>query len=424
MYVTVPERRSRPISAEQYAALHAAPGFWKLEESGYVSLRAKSGGGVLTGHKYVGRAVAGDVELEVVEKASGTLAALVSAATGAEVRIERADSPATAFDVVSRKLVDEFVGAAGRYIADRRVPSYAYRDSHGPTLGGTLDLARTIELHAAGFTESFAYVEGRVVRDEPIDRLVLAALDEVDRAGSSLGLGRQTLYDARWLAGALHEVRDERYLVTSRDHHLAVAETIETDRATPGGDVDLARLAAVTLLHQGFGPTAPRTGDNVPRAWFLDLETLFEQAVREALRRLLAPGLELDRGDTYDRRLFFGGSDASKTNPDVVAHRRGIVHAVGDVKYKTLRAGMSGVEEDDPVPAKRKKEGRPDLYQVLVHAAALGTDRAFLVYVSDDVFHCRYLGRAATGCRTWTAQVRPKHLSSDLTALVSEVGLA
>lgn len=422
MRIAVVERRTRSLTPEEYRALHDAPGFWDLDERGYVSLRTTSRGGHLIGQKYVGRAVAGDVEVQVVAKAADTLAALVSAATGAEVRIEQADSPATAFDVVSRALIGEFVTAAGRYIASRRTPRYAYSDTHGPTLGGTLDMARTIELHAQGFPETFAFTEGRVVRDEPIDRLVLAGLDEVDRAGPALGLGDATLYGARWLAGALHEVRDERYLLTGRDDHLAVSDVIERDRTSGLDDVDLARLAAVTLLHQGFGPTAARIGGQVPRAWFLDLETLFEQAVRETLRAVLETA-EVDRGETFDRRLFFGGSDASRTHPDLVAHQDGAVLAVGDVKYKTLRAGLAGVDDDTEVDRRDKKAGRPDLYQVLVHAAAAGIDRAFLVYVGDDAYQCRYLGRSATGCRTWTAQVRPLYLRDDLTTLAATVGL-
>jgi hypothetical protein len=421
--VRVTERRRRLLSDAERAALDGAESFWALVDAGYVSLR-RSGSRryEIVGHKYVGRAITGDVETVVAEKAAGTLRSLIAAATGAELRIEEAPAPATEFDVISRHLMRQFIEAAGRYVADRRQARYEYELLSGPVLSGSLDIARTIRVHASGRRHHFAFTSGRVVRDEPLDRVVLAAIDELDRAASALDLDPDTLYEARWLAGALEEVRDEQFLALATSDYLAMADAIERQRETTAADRDLARLAAVALLHRGF-EAEREVGGAVPRAWFVDLETLFEQAVRETLHELL-DGHEVNRGTNFDRWMFTGGTDRSRTNPDVVVQRQGVVRAVGDVKYKTLRIGLGEVEDDEETGADRRaKEGRPDLYQVLIHAASLDAPLAFLVFVSDDEYVSRYLGTAATGCPTWTAQVRPLHLRRDLARFAAEMGL-
>jgi hypothetical protein len=356
--------------------------------------------------------------VRVREKVPGTVLALAGAATASELRIEAVDSPATDFDAISRHLMAQFTRAAGRYVAERREPRYQYRNAQGPVLAGSLDMARTIQLHAQGKLGLFAYRQGVVVRDEPLDRLVLAGLDALDRSAVALGLDASTLYDARWLASALEEVRDQRFLSTTAPGFLEVGEVVESDRHRVVADVDLARLAAVALLHRGFEPDEPGSG-TVPRALFVNLETLFEQAVRRTLRELLAP-LKVDRGEGYERRLFTGGVDGSRTHPDLVVHDGQHVKAVGDVKYKSLARGEGTSEDGELATSSSKKEGRPDIYQVLSHAASLGGSKAFLIYVGEDAYACRYLGRSATGCPTWTAQVRPRYLAEDLACFIAD----
>jgi hypothetical protein len=421
--VAVTERRRRRLELDEWRILEESEGFWRLVDAGYLSVRRLGADRYeLSGHKYVGRARVGALEIRVNEKVPGTLRSLVAAATGAELRILQEESPATEFDVVSRHLMGQFTAAATSYIANRRRPRYVYREAQGPVLAGALDLPRTMRLHATGRLGHFAYKQGSVVRDEPLDRLVLAGLEQLDRAAEALGLDPATLYDARWLAGALSEVRDERFLLTAQAEFLAAADDVERTAGHAPDDVDLARLAVVALLHRGFELEGMLAGE-VPRAWFVDLETLFESAVRATFRQLLGAA-SVDRGEGFDRRMFTKGSDTSRTYPDLVIHAGTDVLAVGDVKYKTL-AASTGEEEDaddDRLWELRIKEGRPDLYQVLVHAASLESSKAFLVYAGDSVA-LRYPGVAATGAATWTAQIRPTHLAADLAGLVADLEL-
>lgn len=422
--VAVTERRRRVLDPDEWPLLERSAGFWRLVDAGYLSVRRLGTDRYeIGGHKFVGRALVDDLEVRVDEKVSGTLLSLVAAATGGELRIVGEEAPATDFDLVSRHLMREFTIAAGRYVAERRKPRYSYRPAQGPVLAGVLDMPRTIRLHATGRLGHFAFHQGSVVRDEPLDRLVLAGLESLDRAADALRLEDEVVYEARWLAGSLAEVRDERFLLALRASLLAVADEIEWSMGQLSDDVDLARLAVVALLHRGFEPDSVRTGD-VPRAWFVDLETLFESAVRATLRKLV--GVEsVDRGEAFPRRMFKGGNDTSRTHPDLVMHSGVDVWAVGDVKYKTLAAGAAQEDEwgSDVTPENRLKEGRPDLYQVLVHAASLDAARAFLIY-AGETFACGYPGLAATGAATWTAQVRPNELETDLARVLERLTMA
>jgi 5-methylcytosine-specific restriction endonuclease McrBC regulatory subunit McrC len=367
----------------------------------------------LEGLKYVGRALVGDSEIEVREKIPGAVAALADFVTGSELKLEKVASPATPLDALSRLLMLEFTAQVGTYIADRRKARFVYRHKVSPVLAGRLDMPATMRLHASGGLGKFAFQQGTVTRDEPLDRVVLAALDELDRISAAVGLPSETVHTARWLGAALDEVRDSQFIGSTVPGFLSSVDGIEGNPESLSADRDLARLAAAVLMHHGVAGQAG-VGE-VPRALFIDVETLFEQAVRRALRCVLAD-FAVDKGESFDRQLFQDGSDSSKTHPDLVVHRDGIVLAVGDVKYKSL-AGP------DHEPGKLKKESRSDLYQVLVHAAALDASRAFLIYPGDNATSVRYLGLSGTGSHTWSSSVRPIHIMDDLADLAEALAL-
>jgi 5-methylcytosine-specific restriction endonuclease McrBC regulatory subunit McrC len=417
--IVATERRKRSLSSAEWEAVANNEAFWRLVENGFVSVvQIGVAKRELRGQKYVGRAIVGRTELIVQEKVPGTLAALLAFATGSDVLLARAEAAAADFDAVSRALMQEFVRGAGAYVANRRVPEYEYNDAVGASLGGSLDVPRTMRLHARGLSHLVAFAAGSVVRNTALDKVTLAALDEIDRSGTALGLLPETVYTSRWLAGALEEVRDSSYYELTHTDLLGIADDVITVRDTALEDRDLARLAAVILLHQGFDWTAATT-DLVPRAWFIDVESLFEHAVRTLLQQLI-PGCHVDRGEHFARRLFADGGDRSRVNPDIVVHDSKNVSIAADVKYKSLRAS----EDADELTSagRRKKPGRPDLYQLLVHAKALHAPKAVLIYPSDVGYQLRYLGRSTTGAETWVTEVRPWALSTDLGDVAKALG--
>jgi hypothetical protein len=419
LQIAITERGRRALSEREHLALDGSEELWDLSSKGLFSVRRTGFGSYeIEGSQYVGRATGRTVELAISEKVAGTLPALISAATNGMFRLEHAPSPAAEFDRIARLLVEEFTAAAGRYIASRRAPRYRYRPDMGPVLAGSLDMPATMRLHAAGRIDQFAFRRGEIVRDTPLDQLVLAALDELDRASQTLELPPETVFESRWLGGALAEVRTDDFARLDQADLLAVADSIAADRDALDDDADLARLASVVLLHQGFGGQ-PSDGETVPRSLFINLERLFEQAVRQTLDRLL-PTRAVDKGSHFERRMFVGGIDSSRTNPDLVVHDRVRPIAAGDMKYKSLSDRSPGREPT----SERGPVSRPDLYQLLVHAASLSCRKAFLVYASDDAYDNRYLGRSTTGCDTWIAQVRPRDLRADLARLSDELELA
>lgn len=422
--VSVVERRRKALTAAEQQIIERTPGFWELAEAGYVSYR-RSGAKrfEIEGHRYVGRADLGTLELHVREKVQGTLAGLIDAAIGVRPRLWKADSGAAGADAASHPLVEEFLTVAETHIVHRR-PRYEYRDTAGPVLSGALDIARTMRLQATGRFNWFAYREGRLVHRDPLDRLVLFALIALEGLAGSLGVNNGEIYRIRRLANAFADARDAFFSNMATDQMLAVADDIVADPNEEDRRRDLAKLSAVVLLHRGFNLGSADDDGHVPRAWFLDLETLFERAVCNVLRDIVPAWIKVDRGQSHERRLFVNGSDQSRTYPDIVIHRGWDVVAVGDVKYKQGNSPLAEGGERAVLKAAasrstdRKRESRADIYQLLVHAASVGANMAFLVYPADEDRRCRYLGLSSTGCHTWTLEVRPQMLRDDLASLL------
>ncbi|GAB7193411.1 hypothetical protein NUM3379_41210 [Kineococcus sp. NUM-3379] len=398
----------------------ASPAAWRLVESGLFSLRQRGPRHVeIEGHQYVGRALIDqNCIVAISEKVTGSLRALLTEITGVDIRVEDESSRLAEFGIVSRFLLTEFVRASESYVASRREARYVYKPASSPVLAGSLNMAATLRLHALGRTNYFAFSRSQVLRDKPLDRIVLAALMLLDEEGATLGLDAGTIFRARVVAGALEEVRDEDFLMLGTIGHLKLAEEVEEEFDTPMLDKDLARLAAITLMQKGWDEQEQSDGAT-PRAWFLNLESLFERAVRSTLAAIL-PDDTVDRGQSSTRRLFTGGVDRSKVNPDIIVHGRTGVRLVADVKYKSLNSAVAD-HDYETVPRRRsKKAPRPDLYQVLMHAASLECNRALVVYAADSAeqMTIRFLGRSATGCDTWIAAIRPTYLREDLSKVI------
>jgi hypothetical protein len=164
----------------------------------------------------------------------------------------------------------------------------------------------------------------------------------------------------------------------------------------------MLRLAGVILSHESFERTADdRT--QVPRAWFLNLESLFETAVRRTLSSLCRDGWIVKRGV---KPPVFPETQIEFKGADLLVTRDGSVKAVGDVKYKEWAGGADA----------------SDLYQLLVHAAAFSSPLAFLVFPGER-FAARSLGTATTGCATWLFSVDVRRLRGDLATVLSTMGL-
>ena len=145
-------------------------------------------------------------------------------------------------------------------------------------------------------------------------------------------------------------------------------------------EADMLALAAILLSHESFEHDSTHLGI-APRSWFLNLETLFERAVRETLKAAFGSEGTVSSGRAFPLPIFPPKSDLFRANPDLVLRRHGENRAfVGDVKYKQWGSVPSA----------------SDVYQLLIHAAAFESKVAFLVFPFDS-FIARILGDAVTG---------------------------
>jgi hypothetical protein len=153
-------------------------------------------------------------------------------------------------------------------------------------------------------------------------------------------------------------------------------------------------LAGIVLSHNSFEASQMIPGI-VPFSWFLNLETLFEQAVRRRLHALVGKGIGVHAGRSI-RPAIFPALGIQRAEPDLVLGTAPEA-VVGDVKYKDWSGSADA----------------SDLYQLLVHARAFDANRCFLVFPSDGYDEVS-LGRAVTGADTWLFAVDVRDLDSGL----------
>lgn len=398
--IRVPERGDVPIPSSSWERLRSDARFQALVTRGIVDASlGPDGQWRLRGSCYVGRAMCGQVVIEVHEKTPGALAALIGYASREAFRIEPARSAAGDLSYLIALLVHQFLVGVRRYASRGRKFEYSRRSQVASLAGGKLDMTRTIQLRARGLGHMLAFHKSVATHDVEVNRLVLAALQEVGCLATLVELPAGDVADARGLAMLFSDCLGSSLLRAPRGTLVERAHAAASDVSLDEDTRDIVELAAVLMSHEGFGESAT-SGQTVPRAWFINLEALFQRAILECMSDAAGPMVGVTAGPTPAPQMFVGGVDARGVYPDLVLDSTE-GRTVGDVKYKTWD----------------RKAKRADLYQVLLHAVALDADRAFLVYPGSG-FDSVYLGRAVTGAETWLFCVDVTHLEADLRSAV------
>lgn len=387
--IRVAERGTSELTSEAWAQLERSASFWALVERGVVSVEhARHERVKLSGGPYVGRSLVGEnILLEVHEKVKGSLSALLGFASGSDFRVERSQSPSTDMGGLMTLLAAHFVDATRQYAARGRQFRYVARSMRGSLVGGRLNVPKTLQLHARGLRHLAAFEKNSVSYDIPLNRLVLAALREVDRIRTVIDLPPEVVARTRSMAMVFDDCRGPEVLYGIKGQMADEAERLsetESDRTA----ADLMGLASVILSNESFEQAAPQRGI-APRAWFLNLETLFERAVRETMRRALRSVATVSSGKAKPAAIF-SGYEGLSANPDLVVRPVEGAICIGDVKYKRWGGAPKAA----------------DMYQLLVHAAAFKASQAFLVYPSES-FGVTSFGTAATGAsaRVYTLEI-------------------
>lgn len=403
-HLVVPERGATEIPPDLWRILAPDTQFRWLVEKGIVTKKElRLGQVMLAGAGYVGRAIINDVLIDLVEKRPGLLETLLPDIHADAFTIRRLGAPASSGSIGIAVLVHQFLEAL-RADVSREVDVFYTNVTHTATalFGGPLDLRRTIALRACGRSHAVAVSRPHLTYATPKNQLISAALYEIDRLHSLVALA---LHDV----AAVHAYLELFGVADSTGDRMLADDlqqiVAEVRRDSTRQDRDLLLLAMALLEHVGFGQDGSITGQ-LPRAWFLKLELLFQEAVRRTLQDCCAPMIQTRQAHPSEQRIFSNVTNHYHANPDLVVEVAGTVVAIGDVKYKVWEERLD----------------EQDLYQLVVHAAAYQAPCAFLVYPHDSWVQYD-LGLAATGCRTWAFGIDIMDMRGGLQAAVAAMGI-
>jgi 5-methylcytosine-specific restriction endonuclease McrBC regulatory subunit McrC len=398
----IPERGSVDVPGAVWRAIDSDPHFWSLVERGVFSVEHRSAGGIrISAGCYVGRAIVGpDIVLELNEKIPGSLASLMAHATRINFRLERAPSPSSPLGPLISLLADQYVDAVSRYATRGRKFTYRRVQQVGSLIGGKINLAGTVQLRACGLRHLAQFEKNSIGFDTPANCVIFAALRELERIQRLIQIDQKTLARSRALAVFFSDCRNTEVLFGARTS-LILNAAIERGKTRDPLLSDLMSLAGVILSHESFEHTGQSSG-RVPRSWFLNLESLFERAVRNLLAEEFAHSAIVQNGRTTPTSIFIRNPLLYKALPDFVIRAGDSLCIIGDAKFKLVQQMVAP----------------DDLYQLLVHAAAFGARTAFLVYPHDS-FEVADQGIAATGAQVYRFTVNIAKLKENIASLVA-----
>lgn len=403
MTIRVPERGAVTVSNDEWLSLSGHREFWDLVDAKIIKVERRSAGWSLQGQCYVGRAVVGDTVVQATEKVAGSFAALVRALSVHDAKVLATAAPSSDDDYTAALLVSLFVQATRRYLSSRKLVGYTQTHERGALVGGRLDVAGTARLRARGMVHQAAFLKTVLTADLPPNRALYAALAEVEKLSRILPIEDSDVAAARVLRVSMSECRRGAMDTSSaRLAEVAYQEGSAMNRKSVLGDA--LSLAAAILDGAGFGGSGDWTR-TVRRSWFVNLENMFERAVRLAIGEAL-PQCAVS-GPQLRPSLFQSFADRYRANPDVLIRSGPDVIAIADAKYKEL----------DGLPA------AADVYELLAHAAAYKAQSALLVYPTDAAARLVPLGVAATGCNVWALEVPFANFRAAISNALEQINL-
>lgn len=405
MIVSVPERGSSRLAPEVWAQLSASSAFWALVQQEIVRPVATSKGAwSLHAGSFVGRALIGEIVLEVSEKIPGALAGLLSVLTPNSFKSANAGSPLTKTDQPAPLLARAFLLAARTYLSGLKLVSYRRENSVGSLVSGRLEPVKTARLRASGVRHKVSFSRWALSDDLPLNRVLYAALGEVARGGRQLGLSVPEIATARALRLAFDDDSVRPHL---GERVSDLAELAWAEAKVPGRRrevTEVAELAAAILSSLDLAWTGAWDFSG-PRAWFLNLENLFERAVRTCVAECLSGQADVS-GPSERPPLFALHPQRYRANPDVVITPKAGSLVIGDAKYKDLELWPKAA----------------DVHELLAHAAAYGAVAGVLFYPSPGDVTVRNLGPSAGGCRVIVAGVPVVGMQTGVQSAFNAIG--
>lgn len=339
----------------------------------------------------------------VDRRPQGTLAALLSHALPSEFRDAAVPSPVDPESHVLDVFVERFLLHLGNYLRHGRLKKYRREHVTSASPRGRIDIAQSTRLLGRGKRGRLISERDTLTADLLVNRLLALGI----RAAESFLVGRQggtdLLAQSRTYAPLFADVD---WYTLERSSWSAKATAFETAMIDPRFGEPIKSAVAYSralVLHLGAWPEGV-TDYEIPHAFFLNLETLFEDAVRQSLADVVGPD-KTAKGSALKQGLFMGLSDRYLADPDVVVGSAKVAQLLVDAKYKDL----------DRWPA------HSDVYQIVAHASAFDCKTAVLVHPGDRK-ETKTLGVAKSGVTVLYSTVRVHHLTADLSSVLDDVG--
>jgi 5-methylcytosine-specific restriction endonuclease McrBC regulatory subunit McrC len=400
----IPERGTVEISKSLWSTLATESQFWSLVDRGIVYVERSSATVFrLRGGPFVGRAIiGGQIALQLEEKVSGSLVALIRYASHTDFRIQLAPSQVSDIGPLISLLADQFTQSVTRYLSRGREFNYRTERHVGALIGGKLHMTGTIRLRVRGLSHLAEFEKSAIAFDTSLNQIILAALRELERINRLVPLEISMLAKARSLSLLFSDCRSKQVLFGARAEFIRLAAASHVIYSDPLIR-DLTALSGILLSHESFEPSAARQ-NRAPRSWFLNLESLFELSTRNILTRMIGNAGSVQNGRNAPALIFKTGDAHYRAHPDFVLRTGGPTTVVGDAKFKLPNTTVE--------PS--------DLYQLIVHASAFDATEAFLLY-PDDSFQSADLGVTNTGIRVRSFTVDLRNLPASLMQLLTLV---
>ncbi len=401
--IRLQERATVSLPRSVYHALEDDSAFLELLSEGTVTLvRSRSTPFGVRAGALVGQAnLGGDRRLVIDEKVPGTLRDLLTWALPSGVRDFSIDSSVDADQTVLLIFARRFLDFLARSLVRGRTKEYVRQLEVSSTPRGRIDAKATMALWARGHTGSLATQPLTLSPDVYINRLLALGLFATEVIAKSSTESSIRLR-ARSLSGLFEDVVPYELF---RMRRRSVSEAFRRCLADPRVEGDLQKAlgyAQALALHLGPWPETPTA--TVPDSVFVNLETLFEEAVRNVIAEVGSP-LRTMRGASLGKQLFLDTDSHYTVDPDIVAlDALGTPFVVADTKSKDLDGWPS----------------HADVYQLTAHAHALGAPLAVLIYPGTS-FSISRIGLTTAGTETFYCKVRTSSLAEDLSRMLQSV---
>lgn len=398
------ERSSVSLNSEEYRFLEESSDFWTLVQSGIVSLeRTAKHRYAIRGSAYVGHALINGRRLLIEEKINGALPELLELTAKIDAKLAGVPTFVQEFGRILEQLAARFLDQLDDYLLFGRKKRYIAQHAVAGIPRGKLDLTRTIRMWAVGRLDRIAYTSYDLSPDLLENRLIGLALHSLDRSLSSAQGESKLIARLRTLAVLFDDVGWPHLAGLPLNH---IGDLFERALADPemAPLEGLLKLARMFALYFGIGVSPSVL--TIPVAWFVSLESLFEDAVREAI---IQSGMKVLPSLTFSdwrsvAKSIFAGEDGYRPNPDVIGRLGDSVVLVMDAKYKDFE----------------NKPDRGDLYQLLVHMRAYDAKLGVLIYPSSE-YSLQYIGQTDEGEHIFAISLSLPVLRKDAAKLLADL---